>query len=157
MAAAANLINAAGGVDLTAVSPIYETSPVDASGPFFLNAAASINTSLLPLQLLGVLQSIEREIGRAATTERGAARMIDLDILVYENKVMLTDRLTIPHPRISERLFVLYPLADLAPGLLIPPGDMNVSTLLRTASACPGDQEVNLLGSFWRITGFRVL
>lgn len=156
LAAAARLLTAASGIDLTSVSPIYETSPVDASGSFFLNAAASARTILLPKQLLAVLKAIEKELGRPSSGARGAARIIDLDILAYENVVMETDELILPHPRIRERLFVLYPLADLAPDLIISPGDPTASELLRAARSSTGNQEAIRLGSFWKITGFRV-
>jgi len=105
---------------LVAVSPVYETDPV---GPPpqdpFLNAAAHLRTRLAPRALLDALLAIEREAGRVRSV-RNAARTLDLDLLLYADLVLDDPGLTIPHPRLAERPFVLEPLAALAPDLVHP-------------------------------------
>ena len=110
-------------------SSLYETEPRDmpARQPWFLNMAAECRTRLFPLQLLKVLHSIERDLGRArpSAAQTPAPRIpqprtIDLDILLFGNTVMHTPRLTVPHPRMFERRFVLEPLLEIAPDLRRP-------------------------------------
>ena len=101
-------------------SSIYETEPQDVAGqPWFLNIAVACETRLFPLQLLTALLRIEREIGRVRRIPRGP-RVIDIDILLIGSAVIDTPRLTIPHPRMLERRFVLEPLLEIAPALLHP-------------------------------------
>lgn len=103
------------------ISPYYDTTPMGPQNqPDFLNAACEIYTSLTPHELLSLCKSIEAEMGRTAS-ERWGPRIIDLDILLYGNLVLNTERLSIPHPGMMQRSFVLKPLAALCPGL-IPPG-----------------------------------
>jgi 2-amino-4-hydroxy-6-hydroxymethyldihydropteridine diphosphokinase len=103
------------------VSSVYETEPAYLlDQPRFLNAALRGRTALAPPALLAFLKEIERALGRAAGARFGP-RAIDLDILLYGDLALTTDTLTIPHPRMAERPFVLVPLAELAPNL-IPPG-----------------------------------
>ncbi|MBK9710834.1 MAG: 2-amino-4-hydroxy-6-hydroxymethyldihydropteridine diphosphokinase [Kouleothrix sp.] len=103
------------------VSSVYETEPAYVlDQPRFLNAALRGRTELEPAALLALLKQIERGLGRVAGPRFGA-RVIDLDILVYDDLVMATDELTVPHPRLAERPFVLVPLAEIAPRLT-PPG-----------------------------------
>ncbi len=107
-------------VEVLAQSSIYETEPwgyVDQ--PSFLNQVIKARTSLEPLDLLAFLKRLEVSIGRHETFRFGP-RLIDLDILFYDNLVLDTPALTIPHPRIPERAFVLVPLAELAPDLCHP-------------------------------------
>ena len=94
------------------VSSLYGSAPVDASGPDYLNAVAEISTSLSPLALLDALQTIELDAGRERPY-RNAPRTLDLDIVRFGDLTMNTDRLTLPHPRWSERAFVLLPMAEL--------------------------------------------
>ncbi len=104
-------------------SSIYETEPQDVVGqPWFLNMVAECETSCFPLQLLGVLLRIERELGRVrgGGTVRRGPRTIDIDILLFGNLLMETPELTIPHPRMCERRFVLEPLMEIAPDLRDP-------------------------------------
>jgi len=103
------------GVGLKALSGWYETAPVPMSDqPWFVNAVAHIETDLDPNALLKRLQEAERALGRVRTVAN-AARTVDLDLLAY-NKVLSEDpRLTLPHPRLHERAFVLFPLRDVAP------------------------------------------
>lgn len=102
-------------VKVIKVSSLIETEPV--GGPpqrNFINAAAQIQTELSPGELLKLLKSIERKLGRVPS-ERNGPRVIDLDILVYDRLAMATPELTIPHPRMTERDFVLKPLQEIAP------------------------------------------
>lgn len=104
-------------------SSIYETEPQDlASQPWFLNLAVECHTPHFPVQLLTILQAIERELGRASegqTISKGP-RVIDIDILLFGNAVIKMPRLTIPHPRMLDRRFVLEPLLEIAPHLKYP-------------------------------------
>lgn len=101
------------------VSSLYRTRPVDAAGPDFLNAVAMLRTGLPPLQLLDCLQAIEQTAGRERPY-RNAPRTLDLDLLLYEQLCCDTPRLTLPHPRAHQRLFVLLPLIEIAPEIRIP-------------------------------------
>lgn len=104
-------------------SSIYETEPQHAVGErWFLNMTLECGTRCFPLQLLTVLQKIERKLGRVRTssTVRGTPRTIDIDILLFANVVMETSQLIIPHPRMLERRFVLEPLVEIAPELRHP-------------------------------------
>jgi 2-amino-4-hydroxy-6-hydroxymethyldihydropteridine diphosphokinase len=106
---------AASGIEVTRISPFYRTEPVDyRPQPWFLNAVAEVRTELLPLRLLGTLQRIESKMGRRRTMPKGP-RTIDLDILFYDNAVVRAPALTIPHPRMEARKFVLVPLGELVP------------------------------------------
>ena len=105
---------------LTARSALYRTAPVGIlDQPEFVNAAARITTQLAPEALLDQLLAIEQRFGRIRA-ERNGPRTLDLDILLYDDLVIETPRLTLPHPRLHLRAFVLYPLADLAPDLALP-------------------------------------
>ena len=106
-------------VDVTAVSRVYKTPPW---GPveqdWYLNACAEIETSLSPTQLLDMVLSIERSLGRIRGTRWGP-RTLDIDILLFGDKPVSLEHLTIPHPRMTERAFVMVPLADIAPQRII--------------------------------------
>lgn len=120
----------AAGVEVVCVSSFYLTEPVDyRAQPWFANCVAEVRTELLPLRLLGALQSIERRLGRRRAAPKGP-RTIDLDILFYENAVVRTAALTIPHGEIAERNFVLVPLRELAPELRHPVTGRSVSEML---------------------------
>lgn len=107
-------------VHIESVSSVYETEPWGVQDqPRFLNCAVAAMTDLTPYKLLPKLKSIEKEIGRQPAVRYGP-RLIDLDILLYDDLVISTDKLTIPHPRILERAFVLVPLAEIAGSLLHP-------------------------------------
>jgi 2-amino-4-hydroxy-6-hydroxymethyldihydropteridine diphosphokinase len=106
--------------DVVAVSPLRETDPVGVTDqPRFLNGVAALETELAPRELLDVLLAVERRLGRERR-ERWGPRTIDLDLLLYGDEVIDEDGLKIPHPRLHERRFVLEPLADLAPQLVVP-------------------------------------
>jgi 2-amino-4-hydroxy-6-hydroxymethyldihydropteridine diphosphokinase len=105
---------------LTATSALYRTAPVGiCDQPEFINAAARIETELAPEALLDALLAIEQRFGRVRTLRNGP-RTLDLDVLLYDAQVLDTPRLTLPHPRLHLRAFVLYPLADIGPDLSIP-------------------------------------
>ena len=107
------------GTEVTAVSSFYRTAPVDAHGPDFVNAVATLRTTLAPLHLLHALQAIELGHGRERPY-RNAPRTLDLDVLLYGAQVIDSPELQVPHPRLHERAFVLAPLAELVAGLAVP-------------------------------------
>jgi 2-amino-4-hydroxy-6-hydroxymethyldihydropteridine diphosphokinase len=101
------------------VSSIYDTEPLgNTNQPRFLNLACEVFTRLTPEGLLALTKGIERKMGRYSRS--GEPRIIDIDILFYDDKVMDTRDLVIPHPKIEERSFVLVPLAEIAPDLVHP-------------------------------------
>ncbi|NBD16545.1 MAG: 2-amino-4-hydroxy-6-hydroxymethyldihydropteridine diphosphokinase [Cyanobacteria bacterium] len=106
-------------VSVSAVSSWYETLPVGPEQPNYLNGCALLTTSLSPGDLLATLLKIENEFGRVRQ-ERWGARTLDLDILLYDDQVLATEHLQIPHPRMRERAFVLVPLAEIAPNWIDP-------------------------------------
>jgi 2-amino-4-hydroxy-6-hydroxymethyldihydropteridine diphosphokinase len=117
------------------VSPVYETEPVDYAGQgWFLNLVVEAQTELFPKQLLARTAKIERSLGRVRTVPKGP-RTIDIDILLYGDAVVRSPQLEIPHPRLTERRFVLAPLADLAPALRHPVTRQTVREMLEAAPA----------------------
>lgn len=117
-------------VELVAVSAFRETDPVGyADQPRFLNAAAEIETTLSPRELLERLLEIERSLGRTRAGPRFGPRTIDLDLLVHGDEIVDEPGLAVPHARLHERRFALEPLAELAPGLVVP-GRGSVDELL---------------------------
>ena len=107
-------------VDVRAISSVYETEPVGyADQPNFCNMVAAIETQLTPDELLAELLAVEQAMGRQRTF-RNAPRIIDMDVLLFDDVVQTTDHLTLPHPRMTERAFVLRPLVELNPDLVHP-------------------------------------
>lgn len=104
------------GTRLGAVSSAWRSAPVEATGPDFLNAVALLETTLEPEALLNALQAIELQHGRLRPYPN-APRTLDLDLLLYGQQHLHTERLTLPHPRLGERAFVLRPLLELNPAL----------------------------------------
>lgn len=101
--------------EVMSVSSVYETEPVElARQPWFLNCVVALQTEKMPKQFLAALQGIEKAMGRQRTQPKGP-RVIDLDILLFGNSVVDTAGLTIPHPALHQRRFVLEPLAEIAP------------------------------------------
>ena len=103
-----------------AISSFYETEPVEfTEQPWFLNCAAALETTRAPKELLNKLLALELEMGRRRTQNKGP-RIIDLDILLFDSAIVNTPGLTIPHPSLAERRFVLEPLAEIAPEAVHP-------------------------------------
>jgi len=122
-------------VRLVASSPVYETPPWGLlDQPAFLNQVVKAETDLPPAELLAFLKRLEMQMGRRATVRYGP-RVIDLDILFYDDLALDTPELTVPHPRLVGRAFVLVPLADLAPDLLHPIEQKTVQQLLAEADS----------------------
>ena len=120
----------AAGVEVRRVSSLYRTEPVDFSPQrWFINCVAEAETDLMPLRLLKALQSVERQLGRRPGIPKGP-RPIDIDILLYENVVVRSPALTIPHERLAERRFVLVPLGELAARLRHPVTQRTVLEML---------------------------
>ena len=108
-------------VDVVAVSSLHETEPWGYTDqPPFLNAAAAVETELGPRELLETFLEVERELGRTRDGPRFGPRTIDLDLLLYGDSRIVEPGLTVPHPRLHERLFALEPLQELDPVLEIP-------------------------------------
>ncbi len=107
-------LDALPGTKLVAQSSLYRSAPVDAQGDDYINAVAGLSTSLTPHQLLAALQAIENAAGRQRPF-RNAPRTLDLDLLLFDAVRMDTVTLTLPHPRMAQRAFVLVPLHEIAP------------------------------------------
>jgi len=117
------------------VSPLYRSAPLGPQDqPDFLNAVATVDTALAPLTLLDALQRIEADAGRVRG-RRWGPRTLDLDLLLYGEQRIVTARLTVPHPGLAGRAFVLWPLADLCGRDFRLPCGEDIGTLM---SACPG-------------------
>jgi 2-amino-4-hydroxy-6-hydroxymethyldihydropteridine diphosphokinase len=121
------------GVRVLASSQLYETEPVGLilEQPDFLNVCLRVETALGPPELLDACKTVEREVGRTAGGPRHGPRVIDVDLLLLGDLVYSSDRLTLPHPEVSSRRFVLIPLLELDPGLTLPSGE-------RLADRLPG-------------------
>jgi len=136
--ASAGVLAALPGVSALRLSSLRETSPwgeLCQGQPNYLNAVAEIRTLLEPDALLGELHRIEARFGRTRGV-RWAPRTLDLDLLLYGDLVIRTDALEIPHPRLAERRFVLEPLLELAPDLVVPQGDPISLLYSRLADSC---------------------
>jgi len=117
-------------IKISKASPVYETQPAEYKDqPWFLNMVLELETSLEPLNLLEILLEIEGQMGRKRTRRYGP-RNIDLDLLLYDDLVLNSDKLTLPHPRMHERGFVLVPLVEIAPQVVHPLLKKNVEKLL---------------------------
>ena len=119
-------------IELIAVSSRYQTPPIGPQQPDFINAAAQLRTTLTPIMLLDALQDIEQQQKRRRSVHWGP-RTLDLDILLYDNLVLDSKRLSIPHKLMTERAFVLVPLADIGADLTLPAGE-TVAQLLANCS-----------------------
>ncbi|MDX9873673.1 MAG: 2-amino-4-hydroxy-6-hydroxymethyldihydropteridine diphosphokinase [Spongiibacteraceae bacterium] len=134
------------GTQLGAISSFYGNPAIGpGEQPDYVNAVAELHTTLEPMALLRRLQAIELAHGRVRT-ERWGARTLDLDLLLYDQQVIDEPDLTVPHPRLTERDFVLVPLAEIAPDLRLPDGsavtdyrERTRSTLVKIGSFCPAD------------------
>jgi len=116
-------------ISLIASSPVYETPPWGLlDQPIYLNQVVEVETSLVPLDLLDYIKDVERNMGRVETVRYGP-RLIDIDILFYDNFTIDLPSLKIPHPHIAERAFVLVPLAELIPDKYLPSAQMTIKEL----------------------------
>ncbi|MBI5335053.1 MAG: 2-amino-4-hydroxy-6-hydroxymethyldihydropteridine diphosphokinase [Burkholderiales bacterium] len=145
LAGAVQALAALPGSRLEGVSPLYRSAPWQADGPDYLNAVARLQTSLAPLALLDALQAIEAAAGRTRPYPN-APRTLDLDLLTHGDTVCSTPRLTLPHPRLTQRAFVLRPWHDLAPQAAVP-GAGPVAALL--PAVADQDASVALRGDWW--------
>jgi len=119
------------GIEVVGVSALRETEPVGVGEqPLFLNGAAELETSLTARELLDRLLAVEQRFGRVRVSGEHGPRTLDLDLLLYGDEVIDEPELRVPHPRLHERRFVLEPLAELAPGLVVP-GRGDMESLLR--------------------------
>ncbi|NQW85219.1 MAG: 2-amino-4-hydroxy-6-hydroxymethyldihydropteridine diphosphokinase [Alcaligenaceae bacterium] len=140
IAAAIDMLGHSSGVLTLKQAPLYSSDPVDAQGPIFINTVVAIDTTLEPLSLLDLLQAIEQQHGRERPY-RNAPRTLDLDLLLYGTQTIDTPRLSVPHPRMHQRAFVLRPLQDLTPDLQLVQG--NFTTLLAGCQEQKLDRLVN--------------
>ncbi len=102
------------GARVTRISSVYQTEPVDFTDqPWFLNLACRLQTALNPQDLLALCQQVEKELGRVRTVPKGPRR-IDIDILFYDDRIIRRPELSVPHPALYQRRFVLVPLAEIA-------------------------------------------
>jgi 2-amino-4-hydroxy-6-hydroxymethyldihydropteridine diphosphokinase len=130
---AIDLLDADSKVDVDAVSTVYETEPV--GGPEqepFLNLATRVRTRRSPRRLLRLCHDVEEALGRIRA-ERWGPRTIDVDILLWNGRVVATQALQIPHPRLAERAFALVPLVEIAPGMTMPDGTSLATLVARLA------------------------
>jgi len=134
---AVTLLHSSPGIRLLRASSLYETEPVDVGGDWFFNGVVEIETSLPPHALLEVLLRVEEACGRPREREKGAARVLDLDLLLYEDRVLEEPHLQLPHPRMHLRRFVLAPLAELQPDLIHPRLGISVTELLARLPVVP--------------------
>jgi len=142
LAQAAHLLSQTDGIGELVAASVYKTRPVGPAGPGnFYNTVFRLSLRLSPLQLWRRLQEIETALGRPPVRTPGhlGARTIDLDILLYDDLILQHEHLTVPHPRLAQRAFVLMPLCDLAPGLCHPESGLTMRELL---AALPTPNEV---------------
>ncbi|OCG19445.1 2-amino-4-hydroxy-6-hydroxymethyldihydropteridine diphosphokinase [Gilliamella sp. Fer1-1] len=119
------------------ISPFYRSKPLGPQNQNdYLNAVIKLTTNLSPIELLDELQTIEKAQGRVRKDNRWGARTLDLDILLYDDLVINSERLTIPHYHMKNREFVLYPLFDISPELILPDNDKLYDLVTR----CPKNE-----------------
>jgi 2-amino-4-hydroxy-6-hydroxymethyldihydropteridine diphosphokinase len=127
------------GVRLVRASSLYRTAPVGyLDQPDFINAVAELDTTLTPHQLLDTLMAVEARFGRVRTF-RNAPRVLDLDVLLFDDVTLDDERLTVPHPRMHERAFVVVPLAEIAPDIAV--GEHGTAAQLASGLACDDIQK----------------
>jgi 2-amino-4-hydroxy-6-hydroxymethyldihydropteridine diphosphokinase len=131
------------------VSSLYETAPVGPEQPMFYNAACEFETDLQPGELLRLVQGVEREMGRPEDDERWGPRLIDIDILLYDEEVVEEEGLVIPHPEMRKRAFVLVPLAEIASEVRHPAG----GTIASLAEAVGVQGVEKVVGAGWEEEG----
>jgi 2-amino-4-hydroxy-6-hydroxymethyldihydropteridine diphosphokinase len=125
--------------NLDKVSSIYETEPVGyKQQPFFLNLVCRITTDLNAEEVLYLAKNIEYRMGRKSSGQANSPRPIDIDILFYDNQVIKAQNLSIPHPRLAQRAFVLTPLDEIAPELVHPELNKSIAQLAGNVKGCAG-------------------
>lgn len=131
---------------VAAVSSLYETEPVDvaAGQPWFLNCAVKLDTEKMPRQLIAAILAIEQSMGRQRKPQQKAPRTIDIDILLFGSSIIEIPSLTVPHPHMHERRFVLEPLTEIAPDARHP---VYKRTIRELRDALPPGQTVKRLAS----------
>lgn len=145
------LLSKAPGLRVLKRSTNYETEPEgEEEQPNFINAAVEIETSLAPQKLLSVIQDIETALGREREFEWGP-RPIDIDILIFGDRVISTDNLQIPHPLLHERIFALQPLKEIAPYLVHPILEKTMEELLEERSQTSNEKYDDALPGFKEI------
>ncbi len=136
-------------VALITASPIYETEPVDVQPEFadqpFLNSVMIVETQLAPEQFADRLHEIESHMGRVRSSDQNAPRPIDIDVIYVDNITMQSDTLTLPHARWSQRRFVVQPLADVRPDLVLPGSTQAVKDILQDLPERPTAQRIATL------------
>lgn len=134
-------------IDLVSCSGVYETTAQGgpADSPDYLNAVLAVRTTLPPQQLLDLCLNIERDYGRSRPG-RWQPRTLDIDLLLYGDRILTEETLQLPHPRMHQRGFVLIPLAEIAPLMLHP---QRLATIADLAGQCPDPDAVRLLRSNW--------
>ncbi len=137
LATAASVLRRSPRVAVLRASRVYDTAPVGPPQPRYLNAVLELETELRPRALHAVLQMAENAAGRRRSGVRWSARTLDLDLLLFGDEVIPDRRLRVPHPELTVRRFVLVPLAELCPSLVVPGTGRSVSELL--ARAPPDD------------------
>jgi len=131
--------------DVEELSSVYETEPVGYEDqPMFLNAVCRVQADIGPLQLLSLVKGIEARMGRVPNFTDGP-RPIDIDIIFYGDLVMVDPELTIPHPRMAQRAFVLVPLAEIAPGLVHPFSGESVEDMAAKVDGVGGVKKIGKL------------
>lgn len=128
------------GITLQTYSSFYRTEPVGPPQPQYLNACALLRVILTPQKLLETLLQIEKQLGRVRR-QRWEARLLDLDLLLFDNLILDTPPLQIPHPRMRERAFVLVPLAEIAPNWVDPISGQTIATLVQSID-CSGVTQI---------------
>lgn len=123
-------------VTLTAKSSWYQTEPVGPPQPDYLNGCALLDVQMTPQELLGTLLKVEAQFGRVREG-RNAPRTLDLDLLLFDDLILDTSNLQVPHPRMRERAFVLVPLAEIAPNWIEPVSGKAIAQLVQTVD-CSG-------------------
>lgn len=130
---ALKVLSQADNIVLEHISPFYQTVPIGPPQPDYINACAILQTTLAPLALLDRLLQVEQQFGRVRR-EFWGPRILDLDLLLYGDRMIDHPRLRVPHPHMTERAFVLIPLADIASDWVYPPTGQTIATLLQSVS-----------------------